>query len=169
MLLGCKTKRIPHKQRDLNLLYLKHTEKYLSTLQALHVKSKTVEKLQLIESYLQSENSATGKKGIKEAHHLMERATSYMVTSKQSAVPKVQTSDPWPVTLGVTGTLLTRAATQQINKEYNTASSQARKILQQRLKTAKQNHADSIRNAPNLRRQMLLDMAQEVKAPTQDN
>ena len=49
--------KVPQRKRDINLQYLRHTEKYLSTLEALHTKLKTMEKLDSIESYLTSNDS----------------------------------------------------------------------------------------------------------------
>ena len=49
-----------------------------------------------------------------------------------------------------------------MSNEYSAASPESKKALQQTLETAKYEHAKSIRNAPKLRRQMLIDMAQEM-------
>ena len=51
-----------------------------------------------------------------QAQNLMERASAFMRASKQAAVPRVPTSNPWPTTLGRrTGTAL-RKATSNYNE-----------------------------------------------------
>jgi len=49
-----------------------------------------------------------------------------------------------------------------MNNDYSTASPELKLTLQHTLEVARQEHAKSIRNAPKLRRQMLIDMAQEM-------
>jgi len=105
ILLG-KSPKIPQRKGDINLQYPKHTEKCLATLDALRSKSKTLVKLSRIESYLTSNDPEKFKKGVKQACDLMERASAYMIHSKQVAVPKVTTVNPWSVTLAVTGVAL---------------------------------------------------------------
>jgi hypothetical protein len=84
-----------------------------------------------------------------------------MTLSKDTAVPRVPLQHPWSAKLGATGKKL-RAATQNIAKQYKTSSLTTKQRLTEELTKAKKAHANSINNAPSLRRQMLLDMADNV-------
>ena len=96
-----------------------------------------------------------------QAQHLMERALDFMRTSKQSAVPRVPTSNPWSTTLGRTGTAL-RKARSTYNESLTSDTPEKSKVLLVKMTLAKRNHASSIRNAPSLRHKMLMAMATEV-------
>ena len=114
-----------------------------------------------IENLLKSDDTKFRAEGVHRAITLMDRASAYMILSKDTAAPKVPIQHPWSAKLGSTGKDL-RSATQNIAKQYKTGSLIARQRLTSDLTKAKKAHADSINNAPSLRRQMLLDMADNV-------
>ena len=119
------------------------------------------ERLQIIEQNLSSKNTHTFRLGVFQAQKLMERASDFMRTSKQSAVPRVPVANPWSTTLGKTGTLL-RTATVGYQDSLSLGNADISEGLMATLDAAKRSHANSIRNAPLLRQKMLMSMAAEV-------
>ena len=101
--------------RDMNLLYHLHTDKYRKRLHELHTLSKTIKRLRAIEHNLALPNKQTFQRRVLHAQNLMERASAYMRASKQVAVPRVPTSNPRSTTLGKTGAVL-RKVTCTYNK-----------------------------------------------------